>query len=444
VDAPERRDFVLHAPIARAIWSLAWPIMVSTELSMVTGAVLLFWLGHLIGSPGLIVESLFRPLNLLVGWFFMSGAVGASVLVSRSVGAGDGRGLSIAAGATTLSLALWAAVTIVIVPLSPWIADLLAGDLPVRAQLLHFMLGWFVVALPMLAIADVLLEVANATGATKFNLLRLALDLGFMIALTPLLMRVVGLGIVGSPVSDGIAALGLNVVMWLALVRHRTTMGLGELGAGAWRARWSLWKELLAIGVPVQLGRIATFVAQLILVQRVRLDGGPSVAGYGIAGLVMLFGAMLTLGLAQGGAILVGQALGAELHDRARSGVRATLVIGWIVIAVFIAATAFARPVIGLFTDDPAIARAAEHALALMRWAGLGIATWQVLLASFAAYRATARAGALLITGEVAGLVVAFAWPGSNLDGVCVAFIAANALKALLLLGLFAARRTSA
>jgi len=44
----------------------------------------------------------------------------------------------------------------------------------------------------------------------------------------------------------------------------------------------------------------------------------------------------------------------------------------------------------------------------------------------------------LIISGEAVGLVVALALPGARLDAVCIAFVAANALKAVLLLGLLA------
>lgn len=435
----ERRDFVLSAPIGRAIWSLAWPIALSNQLSILSLSILLFWLGRLTGETGLVVESLFRPLGLLIAWLFAATSVGASVLVSRSVGASDGRGLSIAAGSMTLTFALWAVVAAVVLPLSPWLSGVLAGGLSVERPMLGFLIGWFAVALPAFSLAEVLLDVANATGSTRFNLVRVLIDLACMAALTPVLMQVAGMGVAGGPVSDGLAALGLDVVVWLALVRRRGALGLGELGAAAWRIRWALWRELLAIGLPVQAGRIAMFAAQLILIHRVARDGSASVAGYGVASALFLFGVMTTLALAQAGGILIGQSLGAGLADRARRCVRSTLCAGWLVMTVFVIATMFDRPLIGLFTSDPAVADAAARALSILRWAGFGVATWQILLSSFAAHRATVRASLLIIGGEAVGLAVALLLPGSKLDAVCIAFVAANGLKAALLVWLVAA-----
>jgi Na+-driven multidrug efflux pump len=434
----ERRDFVLNAPVGRALWSLAWPIALSNELSSLSISILVFWYGRLLGETGLVVESLFRPISSLVFWFFASASVGASVLVSRSVGAKDGRGMSIAVGSVTLTLALWVVVAVVAAPLSGWLADALSGDVPIERPMLQFLLGWLLVALPIMSVGEVLLDVANATGATRFNLVRVLVDLAVMAALVPIMVTV--MGIAGGPVAEGGAVLVLVVVVWYALHRRRAELALGELEPRAWRIRWEMWREVLSVGLPMQLGRMAVLGSQVILVQRVMRDGAASVAGYGIALALLLFGVQATLGLAQASGILIGQSLGAGLHERARRGARTALLLGWLVISVFVGVTMFSGPIIGMFTSDPAIAAEAERALSIIRWASFGIATFQILLASFAAHRATVRASLLLVGGEVFGLVVAFSLPGSHLDAVCYSFVAASFLKAAFMLWLLAAR----
>jgi Na+-driven multidrug efflux pump len=413
-------------------------MIVSNELGNFCGFLWYFWLGRLVGQNGLVVDSLFSPFSLFVAWCFGSTAAGASVLVSRSVGASDGRGLSIAAASTSLTFVGWAIVAIVLVPVSPWLAGVLAGDLPVDRSMLQFLLGWLLVSLPASSVVNVLFEVANSTGATKFNLVRTVIDLALIAALVPLLIEPAGLGIAGAPIAAGIGAIGLSIAMWVALVRGRSKLALGERGHSTWRTRWTLWKEILAIGVPLQVGRIAMFVAEMILVRLIIRDGEANVAGYGIAGVLLMFAATVTFAIAQAGGILIGQSLGAGLHARARSAIRATLFGACLVMALFIALTVFDRPLIEVFTSERAIADATEQALALMRWGFLGVATWQVLLAVFGAYRATVKAGILAVIGEAFGVVLAFLLPGSRLEAVCTAFIAANALKALLLLSLLA------
>src|SRR5205085_5004136 len=115
--------------------------------------------------------------------------------------------------------------------------------------------------------------------------------LAAMIALAPLFMDVLGTGIAGAGLAQGVSALGLSVVIWFALVRRRESLGMGELGVKAFAVRWPVWREILGIGLPVQIGRIAQFVSQWILVHLVMRDGEARVAGYGIAGVFLLFGA---------------------------------------------------------------------------------------------------------------------------------------------------------
>jgi Na+-driven multidrug efflux pump len=130
----ERRTFVLEAPVGYAIWSLWWPIVISNELGMLAVSLWYFWLGRLVGDSGLVVQSTFGPFALLVLWFFNSASFGASILASRSVGANDGRGLSITAAAGTLTLAMWAVLAAFALPISPWLAGVLSGDLPVQPR----------------------------------------------------------------------------------------------------------------------------------------------------------------------------------------------------------------------------------------------------------------------------------------------------------------------
>ena len=425
------RDVVLRAPVSRALWTLAWPIIAANELMIVTSVIGLYWIGRFVGGPGLVADSLFRPINMLVGWFFMAGAVGGSVLVSRSIGARDGRGLAITASAATLTLALWAVTIAILLPISPWLAHALVGEDAASGAMLRLMIAWFVAALPLLSIADLLLEVANATGSTKFNLIRIGVDLAFVTALTPIAVH--ELGIAGAPIAEAASMIVLAAMLWLALTRRREELGLGALTRTAWRPRWDMWKELLAIGVPVQIGRMVMFGAQILLAQRVRAAGEAAVAGYGIAGMLMLCGSMITLALSQAGAVIVGQALGANDPERARHAARAGLIAVLATAAVFVVATLFAAPVIGLFSSDPKIQDAAMHALGILRWAAFGIGAWQVALAASAAHRKTMKPSTLLIIGEACGLLCALAWPHNALDGVCIAFILANVVKAALL-----------
>ncbi len=440
----DRRELVLRGPLGRTLWTLAWPLVVANELHVLSLGILIFWLDRLVGATGLAVESLIRPVGLMAVWLFGSVGTGASVLVARSVGARDGRAMTIAIRALSLTGWLWLALVVIAAPLAPLLARLLAAGLPIEEPLLRFFLPWLLLAFPMFLVAELLLDVVSATGATRFGLVRVLTNLVVIAALVPLAVAGLELGIAGAPIAEGMGAALLAAALWLAVRRAR--LGLGEAEPGAWRRPdRALWREMLAIGLPVSVSRAAGFVAQLVLVQMVAREGGPAAAGYGIAGALILFGGSATLALAQACGVVIGQSLGAELPERARAALRAGLAGAVLIAGGFVALTLAEDRIIPLFTTDAAIAAETARALAILRWALFGISTWQVLLMTFAALKASGRASALTIAADVVGLGFAAVWPGdSPLVTVSLAFCVACWLKAALLLILLRVDRTMA
>ncbi|HSK00745.1 MAG TPA: hypothetical protein VK932_05865, partial [Kofleriaceae bacterium] len=81
--------------MTRRLWQLAWPLMLTEELGILTQMVTVFWIGRELGASALAVEAMVRPVLLSVTYLFTAVAVGGAVLTARSVGARDGRGLTL-------------------------------------------------------------------------------------------------------------------------------------------------------------------------------------------------------------------------------------------------------------------------------------------------------------------------------------------------------------
>ena len=431
----EKRDLVLHAPIGRAMWSLSWPLAVANELSVLHLGILIFWLDRLLGRTGLAVESLLRPVELMASWAFASAGIGASVLIGRSVGARDDRAMAIAAASASLTGWAWLALAAIAAPLAGVIASLVAGSLPLDGQVLRFFLPWLLLAFPMVCAGELLLDVASATGWTRMGLTRVVRDLAAIAVLMPLAVDTAGLGIAGVPVAVGVGtALLVGVLAW-SMHRRRAELGLGELPPRWWRPAWPLWREILAIGLPVSASRVVTFAVQIALVQLTARGGGDDAVGYGIAIAIVLYGGNLCLALGQGAGLVMAQALGAGMLDRARSALRAGLIGSVLLASAFQVAMLADGWILRFFTSDAAIAARSAVALSTMQWGLYGLAAWQVLMASFAARSLSMRASGLTVFAELAGLGFALTWPApSPLESVALAFCVSSGLKTALLL----------
>src|SRR6185436_14526171 len=114
-----------------------------------------------------------------------------------------------------------------------------------------------------------------------------------------------------------------------------------------------------------QVARVATFLAQGVLVQMVLRESSALAAGFGLAVQITPVSGLVSMAIGRAHAIVVGQCLGAGLVERARASLRVALT-GVLLSGVLLSvATLWARPFIALFSADPVVI---ETALTSVRW----------------------------------------------------------------------------
>jgi Na+-driven multidrug efflux pump len=415
--------------MTRTLLGLAWPLAIAGLLNITIELIAAFWVGRIEGTAGLAVLTGARPLLFCLLFVFGSIHMGATVGVARSIGGGTGEGMRIYAAAGGLVVAMWAVTLVVLLPLMPWIEDLLGdGTLPLLSD---YVVPWLVCALPIVIFAHVSVEVAAAAKQTRLALVRTLLDLGAMCALTPPLLYAAG--ITGAALAAAVSALVLVAVLARTIWRHRIAWQLGEL-AGARTGMVRRWLAILDVGLPVQLARASTFAAQAFMVGYLAGDLAAQ-TGYATAVMLLVVGAVISLSVAQSGAILLAQAAGAG--DAARVRAAFTTALRWAITvggatsaAFFVAGRYFMR----LFTADPAVLERGDRAITLMSFGLLGIAVWQVLLASMAALKASKRGGLVGVIAEALGVLLVLVWDATpRIDAAIAAFLVSNFVRALVL-----------
>ena len=419
--------------IAARLWQLAWPIAITGQLAALEEAIIIYWLGHLLGAHALAVEATLRPVIECIVWALLAIATGVSVHVAQSVGARDGRGLELITSGMLLVAFAWVLLIAIVLPTAGPLSDLLASPEVPASDLRAFGLPAVLLALPGLGMLQVLLFAASGAGWTRLSLARMVADLCVTAVLVPLFISQLGFGLAGAPLGEGISQLVMIGLVWRALYRHRERLHLGE-PRGVSRVHWG---AILGVGLPPQVARITMYAAYAYLIQRVGDDGRAAVAGFGIA-LTMNFFAINMSGA-------VGRATGIELGQRVGAGDRAaarhTLRVGLALAAalgcaLLVVVHVVARGMVGLFVDDAAILDRGVAAVRILACALPFLAIAQIYIFAFTAIKAAKRAGLLWIAADVAGVAFAVAWPGeTQLAGAAWSIVLANALRA----GLFAA-----
>lgn len=166
-------------------------------------------------------------------------------------------------------------------------------------------------------------------------------------------------GWLGEPLGVAGCALSNVLVGWLACAGGALYLQLGPLGrryrpfANWSRPRWSTWRELLRLGVPMGFSNLVEITSFTLISLFVASLGATVVAGHRIVANLSALTYMLPLSLAIATMAALGQALGARDAPRVRATVRAGLALSAVSSSlVGLLLWLSAEPVVAAYTDD--------------------------------------------------------------------------------------------
>jgi putative MATE family efflux protein len=352
----------------RRVLALAWPVIAQNLLETLVGVVdtlLVARLGAVaIAGVGTNVQVLFIVLGVLVGV-----SAGSTVLVAHAVGARD-----------------WSAAQLVSKQSISWGV---LGSLPVAllvALLSHQIIGAFGVAADVAAIGAQCLRI-TMLGFPAFLLIfvvsgimrgagdtRTPLIAGFISnAINAILAWVLIYGGLGVP------AIGAVGSAWAATIARFVAAGFliflllrgrGQLkvrGLDDWAPRFRELRRILSIGMPAAVEQILISGAFTVLTAIIASLGTLSLAAQRISFTALSFSFLPGVGFAIATSALVGQSIGAGRPREARAAARAAAewVTLWM-LPLLVVFLLFARPVMGLFTDDQEVIRLGARSLQVL------------------------------------------------------------------------------
>jgi Na+-driven multidrug efflux pump len=419
--------------IRRELLRLAWPLALANVFLICDAFVVRYWLGHHYGSVGLAVHTATAPVVGLVHLLFIAIATGAAVGIARSVGARDGRGLSIACNAMTLVGVLAVVIGVATVAfstqVSAWIAKRGMSPEPV-AQLLE---SYVLFAIPLTSISIVLTTTAASAGWGRLSLIWGVTHVPPVFALMPLALGPLGLGYRAPAFAVAVAAVINAVTLWAMVRRNAERLHLGRVDRALLFDR-RLWRDALDIGLPQQLTRAAAFAVLLMVVRHVASAGVTVLAGYGIAMIYVDLAGSLSGGFARATGILMAQSLGAKNPLRAREVLTTSLWLGALIPAATIALLGFgASFAVAVFAETGDATAAGIHALRLMVFVLIPASLWQILLSAFGAAKATKRSFLIGLAAQAVALAI-LATRSSD-DRVVDALITVGAMHTLSVVG---------
>lgn len=377
------RDFT-KGSIGVAIFILAVPMILEMAMESVFAVVDVFFVSKL-GADAVAIVGITESMMVLIYAIGIGIAVGATATVSRRVGEKDFDGAAKSA-THAIYIGLVASVLISIIGII-FAADFLrllgASKSVIREGTLftQIMLGSNFVVIFLFLLNAIFRGAGDAAIAMRVlmiaNILNCILD--------PLFIFGVGffpeLGVTGAAVATtigrGIGVLYAAYSLFFAEKRF-------EIRREHWRFDTERFKRLWSVSWLAILQFLIATASWTGLMPIISKFGSQSVAGYTIAIRIIVFALLPAIGLANAAATLVGQNLGAKKPERAEKAVWKSAFYNAIFqTSIGILFVIFAEPIVGIFTNEPAVFNYAADGLRIISYGFLFYAVGMVLESSF-------------------------------------------------------------
>lgn len=349
------REAMLHGPIFATMMALALPTIGVLVAQTLVNVAETFYVSRL-GADALIGVALVFPVWMLMT-MMSAGGIGGGVAsaVARATGAGrheDANALVLHTLVTAVAFGLL--FSVLVIGLGGPLYRALGGT----GEALHSALiysGFIFLAAVPIWVVNLLSAVLRAIGNVQFPARITFAGVAVLIPLSPLLIFGLGpfqgFGVAGAGIAVTIYYCGAAFVM----LRYMAT-GQSGLRLSRGRLHWSLFRDILTVGLPAALNTIQLNLMVLLVTAAVGRFGVDAIGGYGTASRLDYVMVPILFGLGTAVLTMVGTNVGAGQIERAKK-------IAWLGTLVSVAFTETVGLLvallpwlwIGMFSHDSAV-----------------------------------------------------------------------------------------
>lgn len=349
----EQHDYTTVS-LNRAVLLLAVPMVLEMVMESLFAVVDVFWVSRL-GRDAIAVVGITEAVMSLIYAVAIGISFAATAIVARRIGEKDPeRAAHSAAQIVMLGVTVSAGLGVLFGWFAPDILRLMGASpaiVEMGSDFARIMLGGNVTVFMIFLINAIFRGAGDAVLAMRTLWLANALN----IVLGPFFIFGWGpfpeLGVTGAAVATNIGrGVGVLYQLWhLAGHNSRVRVRLQHF-----RPAFEVMKGIVTTSGNGILQLLISTTSWVGLIKILSVFGSAALAGYTIAIRIVVFALMPAWGLANAGATLVGQNLGAQQPDRAEAAVRIATRLNVILLAIVgVVFVVFAYPLVRLFTSDP-------------------------------------------------------------------------------------------
>lgn len=388
--------------ITRHLITFALPLLAGNVFQQMYNMVDTWVVGNYVSNEAFSAVGSVGPIvNMLIG-FFMGLSSGAGVVISQYYGARRFREVQETVHtAIVMTLILGVAFTGIGLGMIPFMLDLMNTPANVLPESTAYLTIYFAGILGLM-LYNIGSGILRAVGDSQRPFYFLVVCAVINTVLDLVFVLVFHMGVEGVALAT-IIAQGVSAV--LVLITLLRTDECIKLRLRALKLHWSMLKKIIRVGIPAAIQMAITAFSNIFVQSYINYFGADCMSGWTAYSKVdqLLFLPMQSIALAS--TTFVGQNLGRNLPERARAGVRQSLIIAIVsTLILMVPVMIFAAPVVRFFNAKPEVVEYGTMLLRLMtpfyvlccfnqvlggalRGAGNSKATMVIMLLSFVAFR---------------------------------------------------------
>lgn len=345
----------------------AIPLMLTSMLQQLFNATDVAVVGKFASKEAMAAVGSNTPVVSLLVNLFVGISVGANVLISRCIGARNNEKARSAVG-TSMALALLSGVFVAVLGnlIAVPVIDLLGVPPEVRDYSLTYLRLYFS-GVPFIMLYNFEAAIFRSNGNTRTPLICLFIGGVFNVAANLFFVLVLGMDVDGVAIATVLANV-ISSMLLLYFLRHETSVIRVEFSRI--RPDRGDLAMILKIGLPAGLQSAVFSISNICVQSAINSLGADYMAASSAAFNIEIFAFFVVNAFTQTLVTFIGQNYGAGKYERCREIVRKTLGVSWVFTMTLSALLLlFARPLLGLFTNDPLVIEAGLLRIKLLLYA---------------------------------------------------------------------------
>jgi len=349
--------------ISRHIISFAFPLLIGNIFQQLYNTVDTWVVGNFVSNEAFSAVGTVGPIiNLLIG-FFLGLSSGAGVVISQYYGAKRYDAVEKSVHTALVMTAIIGVVfTFIGLGLTPVMLKLMKTPADVLPESTAYLQIYFSGLLGLM-LYNIGAGILRAVGDSQRPFYYLVVCALMNTVLDLLFVLVFHMGVRGVALATILSQATSAVLVLITLLRTDECI---KLDLRKLKIHWDILKKIVSVGIPAAIQMAITSFSNIFVQSYINHFGSNCMSGWTAYAKIdqLLFLPMQSIALAS--TTFVGQNLGCNQIDRAKKGVRLSLIMAvCATVILMIPVIAFAGPIVSFFNDKPEVI---NYGTMLLRW----------------------------------------------------------------------------